>query len=90
MSRASLETIIDDRSVCCGKDSALEHSLQRTDPMGVKEVAAKLQGRHLLSDGRAIEITAEYVDRSAVDSFKLISTLQHQQAAPPMEWNPHV
>ena len=58
--------------------------------MGVKEVAAKLQGRHLLSDGRAIEITAEYVDRSAVDSFKLISTLQHQQAAPPMEWNPHV
>jgi len=58
MSRTSLETIIPDRSVCCEKDSALEHSLQRTDPMGVKEVAAKLQGRHLLSDRRAIEITA--------------------------------
>ena len=57
--------------------------------MGVKEVAAKLQGRHLLSDGRAIEITAEYVDRSAVDSSRLISRLQHQQA-PPMESNPHV
>jgi hypothetical protein len=89
MSRTSLETIIHDRSVCCGKDSALEHSLQRTDPMGVKEVATKLQGRHLLSDRRAIEITAEYADRSAVDSSKLISTLEHQQA-PPLEWNPHV
>ena len=57
--------------------------------MGVKEVATKLQGRHLLSDRRAIEITAEYADRSAVDSSKLISTLEHQQA-PPMEWNPHL
>jgi len=89
MSRTSLETIIPDRSVCCGKDSALEHSLQRTDPMGVKEVATKLQGRHLLSNRRAIEITAEYADRSAVDSSKLISTLEHQQA-PPMERNPHL
>jgi len=36
----------------------LSTACKETDPMGVKAVAAKLQGRHLLSDRRAIEITA--------------------------------
>src|ERR1700722_19127389 len=54
----SLNTIVPDREVCCGKDSALEDSAQRADPTSLQDVAAKLQGRHLLSDGRPIIVTA--------------------------------
>src|SRR3984957_7433472 len=55
---ASIETIVQDREVCCGKDSALEDAAQRADPSSLQDVAAKLQGRHLLSDGRPIIVTA--------------------------------
>ena len=48
--RTSLDTILSDREVCCGKDSALEDSLDRADPTSIKEIAEKLQGRHLLSE----------------------------------------
>src|SRR5882724_3491807 len=50
----SLDTIVHDRSLCCGKDSALEDSVAQADPASLKDVAAKLQGRHLLSDGRPV------------------------------------
>jgi len=53
----SLATIIHDPEVCCGKDSALEDSAQAADPKSLKDVAAKLDGRHLLSDGRPILVS---------------------------------
>jgi hypothetical protein len=51
---ASLEIIFRDKPVCCGKDSALEDDIPTADPKSLKDMGNKLQGRHLLSDGRRL------------------------------------
>jgi hypothetical protein len=85
----SLDTILHDREVCCGKDSALEDSAQRADPASLQDVAAKLQGRHLLSDGRPIMVTAKYIAPDAVNAYLLIETLQ-QKHAMLLLWKSHL
>ena len=85
----SLDTILRDREVCCGKDSALEDSLEKADPTSLKDIAAKLQGRHLLSDGRPIMVTAQYLAPDAIGADGLINTLQAKHALL-MEWNSHL
>ena len=85
----SLDTVFHDREVCCGKDSALEDSAQAADPNSLKDVASKLQGRHLLSDGRPIMVTAEYLAPEAINSGHLITMIKNQRAAL-MEWNFHL
>jgi hypothetical protein len=86
--QASLATIFHDKSVCCGKDSALalDESVAKADPLSLKDVAAKLQGSHRLSDGRPIMVTAEYYEPAAINSSTVITTLQDKQAML-MEWN---
>src|SRR5579863_8032876 len=85
----SLDTILHDREVCCGKDSALEDSAQRADPASLQDIAAKLQGRHLLSDGRPIMVTAKYIAPDAVNAYLLIETLQ-QKHAMLLLWKSHL
>jgi hypothetical protein len=85
----SLDTILHDREVCCGKDSALEDSAQRADPASLQDIAAKLQGRHLLSDGRPIMVTAQYIAPDAIYGSGLIETLQ-QKHAMLMLWKSHL
>ena len=85
----SLDTVLHDRRVCCGKDSALEDSAERADPLSLKDVASKLQGRHLLSDGRPIMVTAEYFEPAAINSGMLIATLRDKHALL-LQWNSHV
>src|SRR5579863_2515327 len=85
----SLDTILHDREVCCGKDSALEDSAQRADPASLQDVAAKLRGRHLLSDGRPIMVTAKYIAPDAVNAYLLIETLQ-QKHAMLLLWKSHL
>lgn len=87
--RTSLDTILHDRSICCGKDSALEDSAERADPASLKDVAAKLQGRHLLSDGRPITITAVYLEPQGINSGMLIATLRDKHALL-LSWNSHL
>ncbi len=86
---ASVEIILRDQQVCCGKDSALEDDIQRADRKSLKDVGNKLQGRHLLSDCRPITVTAEYVPASSVNPSNLIATLTEKQA-PLLEWNSHL
>jgi hypothetical protein len=86
---ASLEIIFRDRDVCCGKNSALEDDVQRADPKSLKDIATRLQGRHLLSDGRPIKVTAEYVPATAIVTGALIGTLNDKQPLL-MEWNSHL
>lgn len=86
---ASLEIIIRDKNVCCGRDSALGDAVQRTDPRSLKAIATKLQGRHLLSDGRPIMVTAEYVPATSLVSGTLIGALTVKQPML-MEWNSHL
>ncbi len=82
----SLDTVIHDRTVCCGKNSALEDSALAADPKSLKDVASKLEGRHLLSDGRPIVVTTEYLPAAQASSGHLITMILNQHAAL-MEWN---
>ena len=85
----SVATIARDRSVCCGEDSALRDSVERAGPQSLKDVADKLQGRHLLSDGRPIMVSAEYFDPTTINASVLIATLRDKHATL-FEWNSHL
>jgi hypothetical protein len=85
----SLDTILHDPSFCCGKDSALVDSVEKADPKSLKDVAAKLQGRHILSDGRPIMVTAAYIEPQAISSGTLITTLRDKHALL-MSWKSHL
>ena len=83
---ASIATIFHDQEICCGRDSALEDSAQAADGRSLKEIAAKLEGRHLLGDGRPIHVTAEYISPDAATASRVVSliTAQHPLL---MQWN---
>lgn len=83
---AALEIVLRDKAVCCCKNSALADSLDRSDPKSLKDIASKLQGRHLLSDGRPIMVTTEYLPPDAVNSGHMINMISNQHPAL-MEWN---
>jgi len=87
--KTSLDIIIHKKSVCCGKDSALEDSVERADPKSLKDVAEKLKGRQLLSDGRPIAVTTEFLTAAEVNAGHIIYMLENQHA-PLMEWNSQV
>ena len=76
----SLDTILHDRSICCGRDSALEDSVEKADARSLKDVASKLQGRRLLDDGRPILVTAEFWSAGAVDALRVVNTLNEKHA----------
>ena len=85
----SFDIILRDREICCGKDSALADSVEKADPTSLKDIAGKLQGRQLLSDGRPIMVTAQYLAPDAIGADALINTLQAKHALL-MEWNSHM
>jgi len=85
----SLDTVLHDREICCGKDSALVDSAQTADPKSLKDVAAKLDGRHLLSDGRPMVVKATYLTPDTINSGLLITWFLNQHAVL-MEWNSHI
>jgi hypothetical protein len=86
---ASLEIVLNNKEVCCGKDSALEDGIQSRDPKSLKDIGSKIQGRHLLSDGRAVTVTAEYLTPDQVSAGHLIYMLAANHA-PLMMWNSHL
>ena len=43
----AVEIVLNDKEVCCGKNSAFEDRLQAADAKSLKDIASKLQGRHL-------------------------------------------
>ncbi len=86
---ASLETILNDSEVCCGKNSSLGDIVQGADPASLKDLAAKLQRRHLLEDGRPITVTAEYLPANSIDSDRIIASVMKNQALL-MQWNSHL
>jgi hypothetical protein len=85
----SLDTVLHDKDVCCGKDSALEDSLKSADPQSLKDVASKLDGRHLLSDGRPIKVTTECLSGDQASGGHLIKMI-HDQHPALMQWNSQI
>jgi hypothetical protein len=55
----------------------------------LKDVASKLDGRHLLGDGRPINLKARYVDLDAMNSGGIVATITSQHA-PLVEWDSHI
>lgn len=86
---ASLEIILHDTEVCCGKNSALVDSLARVDAMSLKDAAGKLEGRHLLGDGRPILIKTNYLSPEMVNAENLLHMMLDQQAVL-LEWDSHL
>jgi hypothetical protein len=78
----ALDIVFHDRSICCGKDSALEDRAATADPLSLKGIAAKVRGRQLLSDGRPIMITADFLPTApTVDiSWQIVGPLRDRQA----------
>ena len=86
----SLDILFHDRTICCGRDSALEDAAQSADPLSLKNIASKLQGRHLLSDGRSIRVTAELWTPSQGDiSYQIVSALINQHTML-IVWDSHL
>jgi hypothetical protein len=82
----SLAIIFSDREICCGRSSALEDSAAAADPRSIKDITSKLQGRHLLSDGRPIMVTVIDLAPSARNPTPIVRALTNQQALLLM-WN---
>lgn len=86
----SLDITFRDKNICCGKDSALEDSALAANPLSLKEIASKVQGRHLLSDGRPIMVTADSISASANDvGYRIIAALLAKHALLTV-WNSHL
>jgi len=86
---ASLETIFHNPEICCGRSSALEDSAQAADARSLKDIASKLDGRHLLGDGRPIHVTAAYLTPEAVTASHVVGELADQHPML-MQWNSHL
>jgi hypothetical protein len=83
----ALGMILQDKSVCCGKNSALEDTVLVAPP-SLKELSAQLQGKHVLSDGRSVIVNAEYVPQGSITPDLMISSLMDQHALL-MNWSSH-
>jgi hypothetical protein len=86
----SLDLIFRDKGICCGKDSAVEDSALAANPLSLKEIASRLQGRHLLSDGRPIAVTADFMSASSNDiGYRIVAALIGKHALLTV-WNSHL
>lgn len=85
----SLEIILRDAALCCGRDSALEHSASRIDPRSAKDIVTKLQGRKLLTDGRPIVVTVTDLAPSSHNPAPIVDALSKNHALL-MMWNSHL
>jgi hypothetical protein len=84
----AVEIVLRDQTLCCGKDSALGDAAL-SEPRSLKELSTKLQGRHLLSDGRPILVNAQYAAEISINSGSIVGSLQEQRASL-LEWKSHV
>jgi hypothetical protein len=84
---AALETVFRDSKVCCGSDSALQSALS-AEPQSLKDLGAKLQGRHFQDDGRLIAIAADYLPADSTNPDQIIAPLMGNQPLL-MQWNKH-
>jgi hypothetical protein len=85
---AAIEAVLRDKDVCCGKDSALQDDVLSA-PSSLKELGAKIEGRHVLSDGLSVLVHADYIPQISIDPSFLINSLIDQHAML-IEWKSRV
>ena len=88
---AELEAVFHDKDLCCAKNSALEDIALYSSlaaPVSLKEISGKLQGRHLLPDGRSFQVNTEYAAPDTINSGAIVNALRNQNP-PILEWKSH-
>jgi hypothetical protein len=86
----SLDIIFHDHAICCARDSALGDSAAAADPGSVKDIIAKLQGRHLLSDGRPLMISVlDLAPQATRNPGTVVNALSNKRPMLLM-WNSHL
>ena len=85
----SLDIIFHNHDICCGRDSALEDSAQQADPRSIRDIVAKLQGRHLLGDGRPIMVNVTDMTSCRTNPAPILDALTSRQALLLM-WKSHL
>lgn len=71
----SLAIVFGDKEICFGKHSALGDRVRTADRTSLKDVASKLNGRHLLGDGRPFVVTADYMTPDRMNPGMLIGII---------------
>ncbi len=86
----ALDIIFHDHGMCCGTDSALGDSAAAADPASMKDIITKLQGRHLLSDGRPLMVTVlDLAPLATRNPVTVVNALTKKRAMLLM-WNAHL
>lgn len=86
---AALETVIANPGVCCGKKSTFSEVPDWSETSSLSDVGARLGGRHVLSDGRPFNISAQYWPSTALTSHALVRMLMRDDHLL-VQWNSRV
>ncbi len=84
----ALETILDFPQLCCGRNSSIPALPASARSNSLQEIAAKLNGKHVLSDGRPVFVAAHYFSASAITSHQIVAFLMENQALL-VQWDSH-
>ena len=76
----SLATVIHDREICCGKDSALEDSAEAAAPKSLQQIAAKMAGA---DPGEGTVCGSRCREFSQVVWWRSLFGMQTRRAKPP-------
>jgi hypothetical protein len=86
---AAVATIINNPKVCCGENSSLGATPVTDERVSLRDLGNKIGGRHVLSDGRYVNVTANYIPAGTLSSDQIIFPLTKQQPML-MMWKSHV
>jgi hypothetical protein len=84
------DIVFHDHGICCTRDSALGDSAAAADPGSLKDIVAKLQGRHLMSDGRPVMVTVLDLAPQATRNPSTVVNALSNKSAMLLMWNSHL
>ena len=85
---ASLATAVMNPDVCCGRNSALEDQAP-SDGKSLKELGAKVRGKHYLDAGGSIVVTDQYWPGASVNAQDIVGSLIAQRPLL-IDWDGHL
>lgn len=86
---AALEVLFHDSKLCCGSGAILKDQARAANPLSLEDLSGKIVGKHLLTNGHSITITANYLAPNAINPDPIIETLVKNQPAL-FEWDSHL
>lgn len=84
--QAALATIFQNPELCCGPNSSLENAAATSATVSTGELAAKLEGRHVLSDGRTFVVKADLIQPATMNVTQVVAPLKENRTVL-MQWN---